>query len=130
MFNKNENGKLSVRCRKAKKYTVVTVTACITVVMATVFAMTAFAADSPIVSTSGFINKACLVFQALIILVGAGLGLFGIVNLVEAYGDGNPGAKSQGVKQLMAGIALVMVALILVPELKDMMSSASSVASE
>ncbi|WP_073385458.1 Maff2 family protein [Butyrivibrio fibrisolvens] len=34
---------------------------------------------------------------------GAGLGVWGVVNLLEGYGNDNPGAKSQGMKQLMAG---------------------------
>ncbi|SHH54574.1 Maff2 family protein [Butyrivibrio fibrisolvens DSM 3071] len=29
--------------------------------------------------------------------------VWGVVNLLEGYGNDNPGAKSQGMKQLMAG---------------------------
>jgi len=32
----------------------------------------------------------------------AGLAVWGVVNLMEGYGNDNPGAKSQGIKQLMA----------------------------
>ncbi|MEO3125887.1 Maff2 family mobile element protein, partial [Mediterraneibacter gnavus] len=28
--------------------------------------------------------------------------VWGVVNLLEGYGNDNPGAKSQGIKQLMA----------------------------
>jgi len=28
--------------------------------------------------------------------------VWGVVNLMEGYGNDNPGAKSQGIKQLMA----------------------------
>ena len=34
--------------------------------------------------------------------IGAGLGVWGVINLMEGYGNDNPGAKSQGIKQLMA----------------------------
>ena len=34
--------------------------------------------------------------------VGAALGVWGGVNLMEGYGNDNPGAKSQGMKQFMA----------------------------
>lgn len=30
------------------------------------------------------------------------LGAWGVVNLLEGYGNDNPGAKSQGIKQFMA----------------------------
>ena len=32
----------------------------------------------------------------------AGLAVWGVINLLEGYGNDNPGAKSQGIKQLMA----------------------------
>ena len=37
------------------------------------------------------------------IALGAGLAIWGAINLLEGYGNDNPGAKSQGMKQLMAG---------------------------
>ena len=33
------------------------------------------------------------VMQKLVILIGAGLGVQGVVNLLEGYGNDNPGAK-------------------------------------
>ena len=50
-----------------------------------------------------FINQAVTVLQTLVIALGAGLAVWGVVNLMEGYGNDNPGAKSQGIKQLMAG---------------------------
>jgi hypothetical protein len=122
-MNNVKNEKLAVRCRKAKKFTAVTTMALITMAMASCFAMSAFAADVS-VSTSSFISTACKVLKALIILIGGGIGVWGLVNLVEGYGSDNPGSKSQGMKQLMAGIALIILAIALVPELEGMMSSA------
>ena len=49
-----------------------------------------------------FFNSAVGVLQALVIALGAGLGIWGVINLLEGYGNDNPGAKSQGMKQLMA----------------------------
>ena len=42
------------------------------------------------------------VLQTLVITLGAGLGIWGVINLLEGYGNDNPGAKSQGIKQFMA----------------------------
>ncbi|EOO43757.1 Maff2 family mobile element protein, partial [Bacillus cereus] len=51
----------------------------------------------------GFFSDGVNVMQKLVYLIGAGLGLWGAVNLLEGYGNDNPGAKSQGMKQFMAG---------------------------
>ena len=42
------------------------------------------------------------VLRIVLTLIGAGLGGWGIVNLLEAYGSDNAGGKSQGMKQFMA----------------------------
>ena len=49
-----------------------------------------------------FFNSAVTVHQTLGIALGAGLGIWGAINLLEGYGNDNPGAKSQGMKQFMA----------------------------
>ena len=49
-----------------------------------------------------FFNSAVTTLQTLVIALGAGLGVWGAVNLMEGYGNDNPGAKSQGMKQIMA----------------------------
>ena len=71
-----------------------------------------------------FFASAIDTLKILVIALGAGLGAWGVVNLLEGYGNDNPGAKSQGMKQLMAGIALIAVGVLIVPVLKNMMSSA------
>ena len=48
-----------------------------------------------------FFNSAVEVLQTLVVALGAGLGVWGGVNLLEGYGSDNPGAKNQGMKQLM-----------------------------
>ncbi|MGI5932049.1 MAG: Maff2 family mobile element protein [Eubacterium sp.] len=67
-----------------------------------------------------FFNSAVGVLQTLVIALGAGLGVWGAVNLMEGYGADNPGAKSQGIKQLMAGGGVIVIGTTLVPLLKGL----------
>ena len=60
------------------------------------------------------------VLQTLVIALGAGLGVWGVINLLEGYGNDNPGAKSQGMKQLMAGAGVAIVGMVLVPLLSGL----------
>ena len=116
---KTEPKRLSKKSRNAKKITLImTILACI----AAIGCMSCFAA----VNSSQFISKTQTVLTAVISLIGAGLGVWGVVNLIEGYGNDNPGAKSQGMKQLMAGVALIAVGIIIVPVLGNMMSQAQS----
>ena len=67
-----------------------------------------------------FFNQAITVLQTLVIALGAGLGVWGVINLLEGYGNDNPGAKSQGMKQLMAGAGGAIVGMVLVPLLSGL----------
>jgi hypothetical protein len=67
-----------------------------------------------------FFTAAIDVLKTIIIALGAGLGIWGLVNLLEGYGGDNPGAKSQGMKQLMAGGGLVAIAVSLIPLLAQL----------
>ena len=51
-----------------------------------------------------FFEQAITVLQTLVIALGAGLGIWGVINLLEGYGNDNPGAKSQGMKHLMSSM--------------------------
>jgi hypothetical protein len=51
--------------------------------------------------TMEFFNQAITVLQTLVVAIGAGLGVWGVVNLMEGYGNDNPGAKSQGMKHFI-----------------------------
>ena len=42
------------------------------------------------------------------------------LNLLEGYGNDNPGAKSQGMKQLMAGGGVALIGVVLVPLLSGL----------
>ena len=46
-----------------------------------------------------FINQAVTVLQTLVIALGAGLAVWGVVNLMEGYGNDNPGAKAHGMSR-------------------------------
>ncbi|MGB4659479.1 MAG: Maff2 family protein [Mobilitalea sp.] len=67
-----------------------------------------------------FFQSAVNTLQTLVVAIGAGLGVWGIVNLLEGYGSDNPGAKSQGIKQLMAGGGIVLIGTQLVPLLSGL----------
>ena len=69
-----------------------------------------------------FFEQAITVLQTLVIALGAGLGIWGVINLLEGYGNDNPGAKSQGIKQLMAGGGVAVVGMVLVPLLSGLFS--------
>ena len=63
----------------------------------------------------GFFGSSINVLQTLVIALGAGLAAWGVINLLEGYGNDNPGAKSQGMKQLMAGGGVALIGTTLVP---------------
>ena len=62
-----------------------------------------------------FFNSAINILQTLVVAIGAGLAVWGVINLLEGYGNDNPGAKSQGLKQLMAGGGVALIGTQLVP---------------
>lgn len=67
-----------------------------------------------------FFEQAITVLQTLVIALGAGLGIWGVINLLEGYGNDNPGAKSQGMKQLMAGGGIILLGTTLIPLLSGL----------
>ena len=71
-------------------------------------------------SVMAFFNSAVGVLQTLVVALGAGLGIWGVINLMEGYGNDNPGAKSQGMKQLMAGGGVALIGMTLVPLLSGL----------
>lgn len=68
-----------------------------------------------------FFTSAIGVLQTLVIALGGGLCIWGGINLLEGYGNDNPGAKSQGIKQLMAGGGVALIGLVLVPLLANLL---------
>ena len=71
-----------------------------------------------------FFTSAITVLQTLVVALGAGLGVWGAINLLEGYGNDNPGAKSQGMKQLMAGGGVALIGTTLIPLLSSLLTAA------
>ena len=67
-----------------------------------------------------FFNSAVGVLQTLVVALGAGLGIWGVINLLEGYGQDNPASKSQGIKQLMAGGGIIVLGTTLIPLLSTL----------
>ena len=69
-----------------------------------------------------FFQSAVTILQTLVIAIGAGLGVWGVINLMEGYGNDTPGAKSQGIKQLMSGGGVILIGTSLIPLLSGLFS--------
>ena len=69
-----------------------------------------------------FFNQAIDILKILVMALGAGLAVWGVINLLEGYGSDNPAAKSQGFKQLMAGGGVVLIGLQIIPLLSGLFS--------
>lgn len=69
-----------------------------------------------------FFNQAIDILKILVMALGAGLAVWGVINLLEGYGSDNPAAKSQGIKQLMSGGGVVLIGLQLIPLLSGLFS--------
>ena len=69
-----------------------------------------------------FFNSAVTTMSTLVTALGGGLGVWGVINLMEGYGSDNPAAKSQGVKRLMAGGGVMLLGLKVVPLLANLIT--------
>ena len=69
-----------------------------------------------------FFNSAVTTMSTLVTALGGGLGVWGVINLMEGYGADNPASKSQGVKQLMAGGGVRLLGLKVVPLLANLIT--------
>jgi hypothetical protein len=67
-----------------------------------------------------FFSSAIDTLKVLVTALGAGLGGWGAVNLMEGYGSDNAAAKSQGIKQIMAGGGTILIAIKIIPLLSDL----------
>ena len=67
-----------------------------------------------------FFSAAIELISTIVIVLGAGLGGWGAINLLEGYGADNPGARSQGIKQLVAGGGVAAIGLTLIPMLSSL----------
>jgi hypothetical protein len=69
-----------------------------------------------------FFSSSVTALKTVVTAIGAGVAVWGIINLLEGYGNDNPGAKSQGIKQLMAGGGIVIIAQTVIPQLTSLFS--------
>ena len=72
------------------------------------------------VKIMSFFTTAVTGLKTVVTAIGAGVAVWGVINLLEGYGNDNPGAKSQGIKQLMAGGGVALIGTILVPLLSGL----------
>ena len=68
-----------------------------------------------------FFNQAIDILKILVMALGAGLAVWGVINLLEGYGQDNPASKSQGIKQLVAGGGVALIGVTLVPMLSGLL---------
>ena len=68
-----------------------------------------------------FWNAAVNLMRTIVIALGAGLLAWGGINLMEGYGGDNPGAKSQGIKQIVAGGGVILIGTTLIPMLSGLL---------
>lgn len=68
-----------------------------------------------------FFTTAVSTMSTLVVALGGGVGVWGVVNLMEGYGADNPASKSQGIKQLVAGGGVALIGMTLVPLLSGLL---------
>lgn len=67
-----------------------------------------------------FFSSAVSALSTMVTAIGGVVGIWGVINLMEGYGGDNPSAKSQGMKQLMAGGGVALIGITLVPLLSGL----------
>jgi len=89
------------------------------IVLVPLLATTVSAAAVTNDAATTFMGEMLDILGLVLIAIGGGLGIWGIVNLLEGYGSDQQAAKSSGMKQLMAGIGVAIVGVVGVEALKD-----------
>ena len=73
-----------------------------------------------------FFSSAITTLKTLVVAIGAGLGVWGVVNLLEGFTLllllYHTSVKSQGIKQLMAGAGIMLLGTTLIPQLATLFS--------
>jgi hypothetical protein len=70
-----------------------------------------------------FFTSAVSSLQTIVVALGAVLCVWGGINLLEGYSSDNPGSKSQGAKQFIAGGGVILLGTTLVPMLATLFST-------
>ena len=71
----------------------------------------------------GFFSTAVNGLKTVITAIGAGIGIWGGINILESYSSGNPNEKTQGIKQLMSGGGIILLAQTVIPLLSGLFST-------
>lgn len=116
----NSDGEQKPQSKTARRAKKILSVATVCAIMTVMCAVNVFAEGGGDLS---FFQGAVDTLTTVVILIGAGVGVWGVINLLEGYGNDNPGAKSQGMKQLMAGIGVALIGITLVPQLKELMNT-------
>lgn len=69
-----------------------------------------------------FFTQSVSTLQVIVVAIGAVFGVWGVINLLEGYGNDNPGAKNQGIKQFVGGGGIILIATQVIPLLKNLFS--------
>lgn len=67
-----------------------------------------------------FFASAVTALKTIVFVIGAAVAIMGGINYLDGYSNDNPGAKSQGIKQLVAGGGIAFIGITLVPLLSTM----------
>lgn len=70
-----------------------------------------------------FFSSAVDALKLVVTAIGAGIGIWGVINLLEGYSSDNAAGKSQGIKQLMAGGGIIIIAQTVIPLLSGLFNS-------
>ena len=89
-----------------------------TVITAMVFANPVFAVTEG--EVQNIVSTIIKIISVLIIASGLFTGIFGAVHYAEANGDGDGPAKSKAMKQISAGIMLLVMSIILFANAKNL----------
>jgi hypothetical protein len=101
---------------KARKVFAKYYTAVIAVIITSFYgAITAFAADEAGFDTTEILPKVETALILVVSITGIGIAIFGVLHLIEAQSGNDPNAKSTGIKQLAAGLGMVVIANLLIP---------------
>lgn len=65
-------------------------------------------------------QESITLISTMVVAIGAGFVAWGGMNLFEGYGNDNPAAKNQGIKQMMAGGGVMLIGTTLIPMLSNL----------
>jgi hypothetical protein len=65
--------------------------------------------------TAGLKNGIQTGLTAVMGIIGGGLAIFGVIELVQSQGESDPNAKSTAIKKVAAGLGTILVGAILIP---------------